>query len=521
MEAQGSSRRNLVLAAMIFAVSMTFIDQTIVAIAVPELQKDLGLSETGVQWVINGYLLSLSALFAFGGRLGDMLGHRRMVVIGVIVFTAASALCGATPTGDGAEAWIVAFRIVQGAGAALMFPAALAIVLSSFPMNERGKAMAIFFAIAGGLTSIGPIAGGYLTELDWRAIFWVNVPVAVIALVLTAIAKPADERRPARLDLRGAILVSAGMALVVLGLQQASTWGWGDPATLGCIVAGVALLIAFVVYEQRIDEPVIRVEIFRDRGFAVENLVLFLLMIVFVPLFFFASMYAQISLGEDPSNAGLFLLIFFGGFAVASQWGGRILDARGARPTVVPGCLVAAAGFGLWASKMSELSLDAQWPFIAMAGAGAGLVLAAANTDAINRAPRTSYGEATGITQTVRNFGSSLGLAVLGTILITQNRSNIEGSLGGLDIPKEKADAIAASLTQGGGGDSSSMIEHAGSRAEEVFQAVQLDFALATRTVFYVMAGVMVVAFLVAAAGMPRGKIEDKLAADDTGAPPT
>jgi MFS family permease len=190
--------RRLVLVAMIFAVAMTFIDQTIVAIAVPELQKDLGLSETGVQWVINAYLLSLSALFAFGGRLGDMLGHRRMVVVGVVVFASASARCGATPDGDLAEAWIIVFRLIQGAGAALMFPAALAIVVASFPVDDRGKALAIFFAVTGGLTAIGPLAGGYLVEIDWRAIFWVNVPVAVIALVLTAIAKPEDERHPAR-----------------------------------------------------------------------------------------------------------------------------------------------------------------------------------------------------------------------------------------------------------------------------------------------------------------------------------
>ena len=232
--AQPTNQR-LVLVAMIFAVAMTFIDQTIVAIAVPELQKDLSLSATGVQWVVNGYLLSLSALFAFGGRLADIAGHRRMVVIGVIGFAGASALCGATPTGDLAEAWIISWRVVQGAFAALMFPAALAIVVGAFPVSERGKAMAIFFAVTGGLTSVGPLAGGYLTAIDWRAIFWVNIPVAIIALVLTARAKPADDRHPAPLDFRGAVLISGGMGLVVLGLQQSSTWGWGDPATWGCI----------------------------------------------------------------------------------------------------------------------------------------------------------------------------------------------------------------------------------------------------------------------------------------------
>jgi MFS family permease len=178
------SNKNLVLTAMVFAVGMAFIDQTIVAIAIPNIQRELSLSATGSQWVINGYLLSLSALFALGGKLGDIRGRRRMVVIGVIGFAAASACCGFTPKGSVAEAWIISFRVLQGAAAALLFPAAVGIVVAAFPLRERGRAMAIFFGIAGGLTAIGPIAGGYLTQWTWRSIFWINVPVAIIALLL-------------------------------------------------------------------------------------------------------------------------------------------------------------------------------------------------------------------------------------------------------------------------------------------------------------------------------------------------
>src|SRR6202522_1300105 len=192
--------RNLVLAAMIFAVSMTFIDQTIVSIAVPQIQKELGLTSTGVQWAVNGYLLSLAALFAFGGRLADTLGHRKMVTLGVIVFAAASAMCGLTPKGSLAEAWIVTFRVVQGAGGAIMFPAALAIVVQTFALRERGKALALFFGIAGALTAIGPLLGGYLTQWTWRAIFWVNIPVALIALVLIMVSKPQTEYQRAPID---------------------------------------------------------------------------------------------------------------------------------------------------------------------------------------------------------------------------------------------------------------------------------------------------------------------------------
>ncbi len=504
-ETRGANQK-LILAAMILAVSMTFIDQTIVAIAIPQLQGDLSLSSTGVQWIINGYLLSLSALFAFGGRLADIAGHRHMVVIGVVIFATASALCGATPTSGAAEPWIITFRIIQGAGAALMFPAALAIVLAAFPLRERGRALAIFFGLAGAFTSIGPIAGGYLTEWTWRAIFWINVPVAIASLVLIAISKPNNERHPAPLDYRGAVLIAAGMGLAVLGLQQSSVWGWGSAATWLCIAAGIALLVGFVLYELRAKFPLMQIRTFTNRAFAVDNVILFLLMIPFIPLFFFASMYAQISLGESASETGLYLLIFFGGFFVATQRGGRILDERGARPTVVSGCLVAAGGFALWAHSLPDLSVSAQWPFIVVAGIGVGLVLSPANTDALNRVPGSRYGEATGITQTVRNFGSSLGLAVLGTVLILENKANLESTLGSKGIPKAQADQIADSVTQGGGGSEATLAEHAGAHAQTILAAVQHDFALASRTVFYAMAGVMAIAFLVALKWMPSGK---------------
>jgi EmrB/QacA subfamily drug resistance transporter len=498
----------LILAAMIFAVSMTFIDQTIVAIAIPTIQDDLSLTTTGVQWVINGYLLSLSALFAFGGRLADIAGHRRMVVLGVIVFATASALCGATPTGSLDEPWLIAFRVIQGAGAAIMFPAALAIVLNAFPVRERGRAMAIFFAIAGGLTSVGPIAGGFLVEWTWRAIFWVNIPVAIIALVLIAKAKPADERHPAPLDYRGTVLITGGMGLAVLGLQQSSVWGWDSLATWGCIAAGLAILAGFVAYELRVEHPLLRLSVFRDRAFAVDNLVLFLLMIPFVPLFFFASMYAQISLGESASETGLYLLIFFAGFATASQYGGKILDRVGARPSVVLGCAVAAVGFYLWGHSLTKLSVSDQWYYIVIAGAGVGLVLSPANTDALNRVPRSRYGEATGITQTVRNFGSSLGLAVLGSILVLQNRANLESTAAENHLPKQVADEVADAISQGNRSEEAH--QHVSGAVAKVVDAIPHDFALATRSVFYGMAIAMAVAFVVALAWMPAGKVEEE-----------
>jgi EmrB/QacA subfamily drug resistance transporter len=489
---------------MIFAVAMLFIDQTIVALAVPSLQRHLHLSSSGSQWVVNGYLLALSALFALGGKIADVFGPRRMVTIGVIAFALCSAACGATPTGSIAETWLIVFRVLQGASAAILFPAALAIVVANYPVAERGKALAVFFSISGALTAVGPIAGGYLTEWTWRSIFWINLPVAAVALVLIAISKPSEERSHARIDVRGALLISSGMGIAVLGLQQAGVWGWSSLATWLCLIAGLALLLAFVRFELRVSEPLVPLRLFADRAFLIDNVVLFLLSICFVPLFFFASLYAQIALGESSGEAGLYILVFFVGFTIGARRGGALLDKRGVRPAVVPGCLIAAVGFYLWAEALQDLSFGEQWWRLAIAGVGVGLVLGPVSTDALNRAAHSTYGAVTGLTQTVRNFGGSLGLAVLGSILISETVSRVTRSLTHAGVPKARAESIAHAVASASSGGSGKSVANGASHA--LTHQVQLDFAQSTQVVVYGMAAAMALAFIVALRAMPSGR---------------
>jgi EmrB/QacA subfamily drug resistance transporter len=517
---ESSGRKNLVLAAMIFAVAMTFIDQTIVSIAVPNVQRELGLSATGVQWMVNAYLLSLAAFFAFGGRLSDIVGHRKMVVLGVVVFAASSAMCGLTPKGSYAEAWIVTFRVVQGIGGALMYPAALAIVVGTFELRERGKALAVFFGIAGGLTAIGPILGGYLTEWTWRAIFWVNIPVAVIALVLIAISKPVTAHKRAPLDYPGAVLIAVGVGLSVFGFQQSALWSWSNPGVWACIIGGLIVLVVFYRYQQTKVDPLIKVAIFRVRAFFVENLVLFITMLVFISVFFFSSEYAQISLGDSASEAGLYLLFFFIGFAVAAQVGGRMLDKGGAKRPVVLGCVIAAVGFFLWARQVTHLEFHTQEWDIIIAGAGMGMMLGPANTDAVSRASRVSYGEATGITQTVRNYAGSLGLAVLGSILVIQERSRLTSSLRGLGLSPSSATSLADTISESRGGSAPHSGGAGSALVAEVTHAARLDFAYSVRTVLYIMAGIMAAGAVVALLGLERGRqaeTDGEEGTDDTG----
>jgi MFS family permease len=409
-------------------------------------------------------------------------------------------LCGLTPHGGLAETWIVAFRAVQGLGGAIMFPAALAIVVQTFDLHSRGRALALFFGIAGGLTAIGPIAGGYLLEWTWRAIFWINVPVALIALALIALSKPATEHRPAPMDYRGLALIVTGVGLSVFGLQQSSIWGWANPAIEACIAAGVVILAVFVTVERQTTSPLINVHIFADRAFGVENVILGIAMMAFIPVFFFASEYGQIALAEKATTASLLILYFFLGFVVCAQIGGRMLDRTGAKRPVVLGCALAAAGFALWAGQATDLHVGAQVIYIVMAGAGMGLMLGQANTDAVNRASQFSYGEATGITQTVRNYGASLGFAILGTIVISEFRSRITSSLTakGMSGPAASAQAAKIAQLQGGNGNITAI---------PVF--IRADFAGAIREVLYAMAIIMAVAALVALRGLRRGVQED------------
>ncbi|MGW4723130.1 MFS transporter [Streptomyces sp. NPDC004291] len=506
-------RQKLALAAMLFAVSMTFIDQTIVSIAAPNITAELGLSASGMQWVVNAYLLSLAAFFALGGRLSDIFGHRRIMLTGTLLFVVSSVLCGCVPSGDFALTWLIIFRATQGLGAALMFPAALAVVIAVFPVERRGRALALFFGLSGALTAVGPLLGGWLTTWTWRAIFWVNVPVAIVAIVLTVLARVPESRRRERLDVVGAVLVAVGMGLGVLGFQQASSWGWGGVATWACIVGGAVVLVLFYAYERRTAQPLINFDVFRDRAFTVDSLVLFFAMLAFVPVFFFASVYAQVSLSASPNQAALFLLYFFIGFGLASQWGGKILDKRGARPAMKIGCALGAVGFYLWAQKLTDLSMHDQWPYAAMAGAGIGFLLAPASTDAVNRSIGASYGEVTGITQTVRNYAAAVGMAVFSTVLAHVSANRITDTLVGRGLPRAEAEATAGRVAEAVTGHPDGRAPTGDGPVAKALQgagdAIRMDFAEANQWVFYGMAIALAVAFLFALAH-PGTRVTEK-----------
>jgi EmrB/QacA subfamily drug resistance transporter len=507
----GGYLRYGVLWPLVPAMAMVMIDFTIVSISVTTIQSDLGISSTAAQWTVTAYALATAAFVALGGRLGDIIGHKRIVTIGVIVFATASLLCGLVPDGNAttSEVWLIVFRVIQGAGGALLIPSATVLVLNAFAPEERGKGLSIFFIIAGLFTAIGPIAGSYLTEYwTWRAIFWINVPVALITLIELRRVKLADEVHPAPIDARGAVLLAAGMALSVLGLQQSTVWGWDSPATIGCIVVGLAVLAVFWRVEQRVDNPLIDVrKLSANRVFATDNAVMFLFFTVWLAIFLFGSMYFQISAGQPPSQAGFSILTVFYTFFAGSRIGGALMDKQGPKLPVAAGLALTAVGLALWAHEATSLQhINVLWGQL-VTGAGLGLVMSAINTDALNRVGASERGEASGVIQTVRNFGSAVGVALLGTIILQSQQGKTADHLQAAGVPSDEAHSIANSLLSGsqsgqgsGGG---------GVVAETIARTLPGDFAEAFQLAFYVGAGIIAVACLFALARLPSGRQAD------------
>ncbi len=428
-------QRYRVLWPLVPAMAMVMIDFTIVSISATTIQDDLHLSETAVQWLVTAYALSTAAFVALGGRLGDILGHRRIVITGVILFALSSLMCGLVPDSSGiAVPWLITFRVLQGIGGGMLIPSATVLVLDAFPGTERGKGLAIFFIVTGLFTAIGPIAGSYLTEFwTWRAIFWINVPVALFALIEFHFAKLNDVKRPSRVDWRGAVLIVVGMSLTVLGIQQSTAWGWGNPATSISIVAGVLVLAAFAAVERKTTDPLIDVNaMIANRPFAVDNLLTFLAFGPWLAVFFFGSVYFQVAVGQEPTQAGFSILTMFYSFFVAARIGGGWMDKYGAKKPVTIGFLLGTIGMIVWAGELSELSHPGTLAGMLITGAGFGLTFSPLNTDALNRLPDSMRGQGSGVIQTFRNFGSAIGMAIMGSIVA--GATDLTGAAGAQDF---------------------------------------------------------------------------------------
>jgi EmrB/QacA subfamily drug resistance transporter len=423
---------------------MVILDATIVNIALPAIQTDLDFNDADLQWVVNGYTLLFGGFLLLGGRAADILGRKRIFIAGVIVFGVASLLNGlAANAGQ-----LVAFRGLQGLGGALVSPAALSIITTTFAEgSERTKALGVWGAIAAGGGAVGLLLGGILVEtLSWEWIFFVNVPIAAAAAVLSArLIEESKAERAGAFDVAGAVLVTGGLMVLVYAIVRAEQNGWGSSTTLGLGALALALLAAFLAVEARIRGPLVRLSIFRIRSLAVSNLVLLLIAGGLFALFFFASLYVQRILGFSPIEAGLAFLPVTAGILVGSVTAQALVKRFGAHHTTLVGMVIAAGGLFLLATVPVDGSYWTDLlPGLVLMAFGMGNTFVPITLLATNSVEPSDAGLASGLFNTAQQVGGALGLAVLSTLAADRTGSHVEG----LGHPASPAE-LAAGLVEG------------------------------------------------------------------------
>ena len=410
----------LVLLFLSLGFFMILLDTTIVNIAIPSIISKLHSSLDQVLWVLNAYLLVYAVLLITSGRLGDLIGQRRLFIVGLFIFTAASALCGLAQDGN----QLIAARILQGVGGAILTPQTLSIITMIFPPERRGAAFGLWGAVAGVAAVTGPTLGGFLVSyVDWRWIFYVNVPVGIIALLGAFFIVP--DLRPGRrhrLDLVGVVLASAGLFGVVFGLVEGQRYDWGafmGPITIPeVIAAGVIVFLAFIVYERFQPEPLLPLSLFGNLNFSVSiwvsAVVSFGLLGFFIPM----TIFLQSVLGFDALKAGLTFLPMSLISMVTAPVAGRLSDRFGGKYILMLGLTLFAAGFGLVVYLISLSATQATfWGPAAIAGLGMGMTFAPLTTVAMRDVRPQMAGAASGVLNTVRQLGGAIGSAVIGAVL--------------------------------------------------------------------------------------------------------
>lgn len=496
------NRKWWVLAAMSGALAMVLLDQTIVGVALPTIQADLGASPTAAQWIVNAYLLAMAALIAAGGRLSDIYGAIRLFYAGVVVFAVSSALCGLAQS----EAWIVAARAVQGLGAALMIPSSMAVAANAFAPRERGRAIGTYQGIAVTALALGPLLGGAITQfLSWRWVFWVNVPVAAAIVLTTAASRPSGVAEHVqagqRLDVRGLVALVCAVCGVVTALMQGSAWGWTSAPTLVALSIGAAASAAFVFIELRAREgALVDIRLLGDRNFGGASLVLFSANAVAVAFVVFGSIYMQTVLRAGPLMAGLAMLPAIIPSAVISPIAGGLADRFGPRRPAVAGSIMAAMGYAWIAGAARAESYGLLASGLVFASIGLPLVFNSATVSSLNAVPASRRGEASGTIESVQQIGGAVGLAVVGAVMTGVAMVDVRAFLEGAGSRYESLQGTVERLLTAGQAEGARSTTLPGSVMEVIKDAAAAGFEAA----FFVAAGLMVAAAVVAGTLMAR-----------------
>jgi EmrB/QacA subfamily drug resistance transporter len=389
---------------------MAALDTLVVSSALSTIRLDLGASVAQLEWTVNAYNLSFAVLLITGAALGDRYGRRNLYAAGLALFSVASAACALSPN----VSWLIAARAVQGAGSALILPLGLALLSAAFPPERRGAAIGIFSAITGLSVASGPLIGGAVVQgLNWEWIFWLNVPIGLVAIPLVLTKMKESFGPDTAIDVRGLALVTAGALGLVWGLVRGNAAGWGSAEVVASLAAGVLLAVAFVRWEQRAPEPMIPMSFFRSRAFSAGNAAIFFtLASLFTGVFFFSQL-LQTVLGYGPLDAGLRLLPWTATFMTIAPIAGALADKIGERPLMVVGLTLQAAGL-LWIALIVDPSVHYTQllaPLI-VAGVGVSMAIPAAQNSVIGSLSADAVGKAAGANSMMRELGGVFGIAV-------------------------------------------------------------------------------------------------------------
>ena len=439
-----ANRKWLTLAAVSFGLFMIMLDNTVVNVALPSIQRELGVGLSELEWIVTGYALAFAALMLTGGKLADLFGRRLVFVVGLGIFTLASLACGLAGSGD----VLIAARIVQGIGAALMNPATLSIIAATFPPHQRGMAIGIWAGVSGLALALGPLVGGLITEhVNWNWIFFVNVPVgiAAIAASLLVIRESRDESEVQRLDFPGLATSAIGLFALTYGLIEANTHGWTSTRILVSFTVAVVALVGFVLLERHQRVPMLDLSLFRSGTFAGANLVVLLVALAMFGVFFFVSLYMQNVLGFSPVQAGAAFLPMTILVILIAPLAGRASDRIGSRWLMTAGMTL----LGIQLLYFSQLSAASTFwnllPGMLVGGLGMALTMTPSAAAAMRALPVDKSGVGSAVLNAFRQVGGSIGIALMGAIMAHEiaGRRTPEAFMDGFSLSLMVAAGIA------------------------------------------------------------------------------
>ncbi len=493
--------RQWVLATSILGSSMAFVDGSVVNVALPALQAELGAPMRSVQWVMNAYLLMLGALILAGGAAGDRFGRRRVFVVGVVVFTLASIACGLAPDVRA----LIAARTAQGIGGALLVPNSLALISAAYPKDQRGRAIGTWAGFSALTTALGPVLGGWLVDAwTWRAIFFVNVPLAVVALALSFLRLPATRAVTGSVpvDWRGAILATWGLGLLAWGLTDAAARGWMNPMVLAALGAAALLLMAFLWWQRVSSAPMIPLELFASRSFSGANAMTLLLYCALGGAMLFVPFNLVDLQGYSATSAGAAFLPFTMVMGSLSRWSGGLVARYGARLPLIAGPLVAAFGFALLAVPgVGGSYWTTFFPAMLVLGLGMAISVAPLTTTVMSSVDDAHAGAASGINNAVARIAAMLAVALVGAIAVGAFGSALEARLDALRLAPEMRSAIESQVPALAAARTPPQLQ--GFARHAVDFALDAAFLHAYRIVMLVACGLSLVSALCAAATIP------------------